>query len=104
LNNYMKQMRAFFCSQLQRNVFAEKNNYSWNILETYYDKNDDEYPLCKLMNYHNIEVKEALCLGTMENYFTTQKYLEKYLKERIHITDVLLHKIIINLLLILNII
>ena len=59
----------------------------------YYGNNNDEYTLCKLMNYHNIDMKESLCWGTMKNYFTTQKYLERYLREQIKVTDILLNEI-----------
>ena len=30
----------------------------------------------ELMNNHNVDMKEALCRGTMKNYYTTQKYRE----------------------------
>ena len=45
------------------------------------------------MNYHNVDMKEALCWGTMKNYYTTQKYLEKFLKTRKHKADMSLNQI-----------
>ena len=38
-------------------------------------------------------MKEALSWGTMKNYYTTQKYLEKFLKEKKHKTDIFLNEI-----------
>ena len=45
------------------------------------------------MNYHNVDMKEALSWGTMKNYYTTQKYLDKFLKERKHKSDIFLNEI-----------
>jgi site-specific recombinase XerD len=45
------------------------------------------------MNYHNVEMKENLAWGTMKNYHTTQKYLEKFLKDKIHRSDISLREI-----------
>jgi len=38
-------------------------------------------------------MKDTICWGTLKNYFTTQKYLQKYLKERLHISDISLKEI-----------
>jgi hypothetical protein len=55
---------------------------------TYLGKEEDEFTLCKLVNYHNQDMKDTVCWGTLNNYFTTQKYLEKYLKERLRVSDI----------------
>ena len=36
----------------------------------------------------NQDMKDTVCWGTLKNYFTTQKYLEKYLKERLRVSDI----------------
>ena len=41
------------------------------------------------MNYHNQDMKETIVWGTLKNYFTTQKYLQNYLKEQLHTSDIL---------------
>ncbi len=45
------------------------------------------------MNYHNIDMKEALSWGTMKNYYTTQKYLERFLKNKHRKSDISLKEI-----------
>jgi hypothetical protein len=35
-------------------------------------------------------MKDTVCWGTLKNYFTTQKYLQKYLKERLRVSDIAL--------------
>jgi hypothetical protein len=39
-----------------------------------------EFTLCKLMEYHNSEQLQVLELGTMKNYYTTQKYIRSSLR------------------------
>ena len=93
LNNYLEQLRSSYVACYREMSLQKKVITVETFKQEYYGNNKDEYCLCKLMNYHNIELKEALCWGTMKNYFTTQKYLERYLKEQIHISDILLHEI-----------
>lgn len=45
--------------------------------------NDErDHTLCKVINYHNTQMKASLAWGTMKNYFTTQKYIQMFLKVR----------------------
>lgn len=71
LNNYLEQLRSSFVScyremSLQKKVIAVET-----FKKEYYGNNDDEYTLSKLMNYHNVEMKENLAWGTMKNYYIT---------------------------------
>jgi len=45
------------------------------------------FTLCKLMEYHNSEQAQVLEPGTMKNYFTTQKYLKEFIRERFNTND-----------------
>ena len=53
----------------------------------------EDLTLCKLMPYHNSNLKGSLSWGTMKNYFTTQKYLQNFMKKRYNITDIYLSKL-----------
>ena len=44
----------------------------------------------KLIEYHNSNCKDLIKWGTLKNYFTTQKYIEIFLKEKYKISDVYL--------------
>jgi site-specific recombinase XerD len=50
----------------------------------------NEITLIKLGEYHNTEMKDKLADGTMKNYYTTQKYITKFLKEKYHRADITL--------------
>ena len=93
LNNYLEQLRSSYVACYREMSLQKKVITIETFKKEYYGNNDDECTLCKLMNYHNIDMKESLCWGTMKNYFTTQKYLVRYLKERIKVTDILLNEI-----------
>ena len=93
LNNYLEQLRSSYVACYREMTLQKKIITVETFKKQYYGDNDNEYTLGKLMHYHNVEMKEALCHGTMKNYFTTQKYLEKFLKEKRKITDVLLREI-----------
>jgi len=46
--------------------------------------------LCKLVDYHNQVMKDNLAWGTLKNYFTTQKYIQEFLKQRFGTNDIFL--------------
>jgi integrase len=49
---------------------------------------EKEVTLIKLGDYHNTEMKDKLAEGTMKNYYTTQKYIAKFLKDKHHRNDI----------------
>ncbi|MBW8333292.1 MAG: phage integrase SAM-like domain-containing protein [Prolixibacteraceae bacterium] len=46
--------------------------------------------LCELIDYQNTNCKETLRWGTLKNYFTTQKYIKLFLKEKYKTSDIYL--------------
>lgn len=48
----------------------------------------EEHTLLELLDYHNYQMKSNLTPGTLKNYFTTQKYLQLFIKEVCHKKDV----------------
>ncbi len=93
LNIYLEQLRNSFIAYYREMYLHNKEITTETFKRAYYGEKDDEYTLGKLMTYHNIDMKEALSWGTMKNYYTTQKYLEKFLKERKHKADIILPEI-----------
>jgi site-specific recombinase XerD len=90
LNNYIDQVRSqlFVCYQKllseNRLVTAEA------IKNMYFGKDEREHSLMTLIKYHNTELKDSLEWGTMKNYHTTQKYVQLFLKEKLHTSDIFL--------------
>jgi len=49
-----------------------------------------QHSLMSLVAYHNNEMKDTIAPGTLKNYFTTEKYLQRFLKEKLKTSDVYL--------------
>lgn len=93
LNNYLEQLRGALVGCYREMLLSKKVITAESFKQVYFGKDDSEFTLCKLMNYHNQDMKETICWGTLKNYFTTQKYLQKFLKERRHSSDILLKEL-----------
>ncbi len=49
---------------------------------------EDEKTLLSLIEYHNSSQETILSPGTMKNYYTTRKYVIKFLKQKKHVDDI----------------
>lgn len=47
----------------------------------------------ELVDYHDTGMQSALRSGTLKNYFTTEKYLKRFLKERMKANDISLKRL-----------
>jgi integrase/recombinase XerD len=54
---------------------------------------EEQTTLLFLMNYHNTEVKKLLELGTMKNYYSTERYVKEFLVKRKKRTDIYLSQL-----------
>jgi site-specific recombinase XerD len=88
LNNYLEQMRSSFVECYRDMTIKKKVINIETFKDAYYGHDENEISLCKLVTYHNQDMKDTICWGTLKNYFTTQKYLQKFLKERLHLSDI----------------
>jgi hypothetical protein len=85
LNRYLEQVRSALVECYREMSLAKKVITIDSFKSAYMGEDENEFTLCKLANYHNQDMKDSICWGTLKNYFTTQKYLQRYLKERLHI-------------------
>ena len=92
-NNYLEQLKSTYFECYREMIIKKKEITTYTFKKAYFGEEEDEYTLCKLMNYHNIDMRESVSWGTMKNYFTTQKYLEKFLRERKKAKDINLKNI-----------
>jgi site-specific recombinase XerD len=93
LNNYLEQVRSSFAECYRQMSINKKQITIDSFKRAYLGKDEDEFTLCKLVSYHNTDMKDTVSWGTLKNYFTTQKYLERYLKSRLHLADIGLKEI-----------
>lgn len=93
LNIFLEQFRSMIVSRYQEMLVQKKIITAEAIKNSFQVTGVEEFTLCKLMEYHNTNLKGSLSWGTMKNYFTTQKYLQNFMKKRYNITDIYLSEL-----------
>lgn len=92
INAYLKQVEATLFQYYQE-MRAERKLISAEALKNAYlgiSEIEDAHTLLELVEYHNHQMKSNLSPGTMKNYFTTQKYLQLFLRDSCRKKDVVL--------------
>ncbi len=63
------------------------------IKARYLGQDDTQTTLKELIIYHNTNMVSILKPGTMKNYYTTEKYLNKFLNQKLKINDIYLKQL-----------
>ncbi|MDB5014139.1 MAG: integrase, partial [Daejeonella sp.] len=87
LNSYLEDIRAEIGDCYRSLQVGRKVITAESIKQAFQRTGEEEYTLNKLIEYHNTTFANTLAWGTLKNYVTTQKYLEKFLKERMKTKD-----------------
>jgi integrase len=87
LNKYLDQFKAGIIDSYQQ-LLLQKKFITAELLKQKVTGGDQaEFTLCKLIEYHNSDQGQLLEPGTMKNYYTTQKYIKEFIKERFKTSD-----------------
>jgi len=90
LNSYLEQIRKMMVESYQDLVLSKQVVTTEAIKNKFLGLDISDMTLCKLIDYHNTNCKETLRWGTLKNYFTTQKYIILFLKEKYKTSDIYL--------------
>jgi len=93
LNHYLEEVRTRLVESYQEMQLQQMQITADAIKSMFLGTNQKEMTLCKLMDYHNETSKEILTWGTLKNYFTTQKYVKRFLKKHLGTTDMFLSRL-----------
>ena len=63
------------------------------IKARYLGEDEQEKTLLELVDYHNSAMKTVLKPGTLKNYFTTERYIKRFLKAKIKSSDIYLKQL-----------
>jgi site-specific recombinase XerD len=88
LNEHIERVRTIIADGYHELVQQKKVITVDAVKSLFLGADDSEITLIKLGEYHNTEMKDKLADGTMKNYYTTQKYIAKFLKEKYHRNDI----------------
>lgn len=93
LNNYLDQVynKLLNC---HKQLLEEDNIISANTIKARFIGKDQAHKTLKdLVIYHNTNMVSVLKRGTMKNYYTTEKYLYKFLNKKRKVDDIYLKQL-----------
>lgn len=93
LNTYLEQVRANIVACYQELVLQKKLITAELVKNNFLGNDNKEYTLSKVIEYHNTNMEHTLTWGTMKNYYTTQKYIQMFLKSRFNTSDIYLSEL-----------
>jgi hypothetical protein len=93
LNSYLEHIRKMIVEAYQDLVLSKQVITTEAIKNKFLGLEVSDMTLCKLIDYHNTNCKETLKWGTLKNYFTTQKYINFFLKEKYKTSDIYLRSL-----------
>lgn len=88
LNSYLEHIRRMIVEAYQDLAISKQIITAETIKNKYLGVEEPDMTLCKLIEFHNTNSKEILRWGTLKNYFATQKYIQLFLKENYHVSDI----------------
>ncbi len=86
-NSYLEQVRAQLTEAYRELQVSKQQVTPENIKALYLGDSFDDHTLMELVEYHNNTQESILAPGTMKNYYTTKKYIVRFLKKKFKATD-----------------
>lgn len=93
LNNYLDVVYDKLLNCHKQLLNEDKIISAEAIKARYLGLDDIRKTLRDLIEYHNTNMASVLKQGTMKNYYTTEKYLYRFLKERLKVDDIYLKQL-----------
>src|SRR5690606_30415957 len=93
LNRFLTRFKAKIIDAYQELVLSGSTVDGTVIRERVTGAAQSGSTLGNLMEYHNKEQGSKLAHGTMKNYYTTQSYIKRFLKEKYRRTDIVLSEL-----------
>ena len=93
LNSYLDDVYANLLDCHKQLTSEHKLITANNIKARFLGEDEQHKTLLELMDYHNTKMKTILRSGTLKNYFTTEKYLKKFITEKLKTSDVYLKQL-----------
>ena len=93
LNNYLDQVYGQILEG-HKQLFQEHKMITPQAVKARYLGEDDQHKtLMELVEYHNTTMHTSLRPGTMKNYYSTKKYLDMFLADRLKTKDIYLRQL-----------
>lgn len=93
LNAYLDEVYSKLLD-CQKQLFAEGKMVSANSIKARFLGEDENHKTLRdIIEYHNSNMTDILKFGTMKNYYTTEKYLCKFLADKLNVSDIYLKQL-----------
>lgn len=90
VNSFLEDVR-YKLMECFRKLHAERRPITAGTLKDCFSGREPfNSTLCGLMRYHNENMRTVLALGTLKNYFTTERYVKLFLERKHRVTDIAL--------------
>ncbi|WP_417361097.1 site-specific integrase [Galbibacter sp.] len=99
LNNYLEQVNSDLFTCYQELKAERKLITSKAIKARYLGEDEENHSIMDIIRYHHEDMEGKLKWGTQKNYYTTEKYLSKFLLKRFKTTDMYLRELDYNFIL-----
>jgi integrase/recombinase XerD len=96
LNNYLEQVNSNLFKSYQDLKNERKLITSQAIKSRYLGEDQQNYSINDIISYHIEDMEGKLKWGTQKNYYTTQKYISKFLLKSYKTTDIYLRELDYN--------
>ena len=93
LNSHLEQIRGRISEHYHELQMQKKLITAETLKNLYLGVEKKEYTICSLMSYHNTQMVDVLAKGTLKNYFTTEKYIKKFLEANLKKSDIYLSEL-----------
>lgn len=93
LNMFLNQFKAKIINTYQQMLLSDATIDGPTIRDKVLGTDHLTPTLLSLIEYHNEQQENKLAPGTMKNYFTTQRYLQKFLREKHYRNDMALSQL-----------
>ena len=90
LNTYLDDVYAEVLNAHKQLHSERKLITAKTIKSRYFGEDEERMTLMKAVEYHNGNINKSLKPGTLKNYFSTEKYLKQFLRERLKTDDIYL--------------
>ena len=93
LNAYLDDVYANLLTCHKQLTSEFKLITSHNIKARFLGEDEQFKTLMELVDYHNTSMKSVLKFGTLKNYYTTEKYLKRFLTKKLKTNDIYLKQL-----------
>lgn len=93
LNSFLEQVRTILVEHYQDLILENEEVTPEHIKNRFLGLDESVHTLLELFDYHNVQMAKVLRWGTLKNYFTTRKYIVRFLESSLKRKDIPLNRV-----------